>query len=64
MLKEDDAYRNVLLAASAFMENEAFNICVGLTKLVMVYTGRDADGKETCRILSFHVTYQTLVNKW
>ena len=50
--KEDDAYKNVLLASSdAFSEDEAFNICVGLT-FVMRYTGRDADLMLSCKILT------------
>ena len=49
MLHRHDGGRclqKVLLATSeAFTEDEAFNISVGLTTCVMMYTGRDADGR-------------------
>ena len=53
-LKEGDEFKNVLLATpGSFSENEAFNISVAL-KCVMLCTGRDADGNETCNFLTFN----------
>jgi hypothetical protein len=63
MLKKEDAYKNILLLTSSLMEDEDVNIYVALTKCFMGYTGRDADGKETCKILTFDETCQPLINK-
>ena len=56
-VKEQNAsYKKVLLATGGLNEDEKFNICVGLTIRVMLYTGRDAYWKETCNILPFDDT--------
>jgi hypothetical protein len=53
---EDASYVKVFLQADAFSEPEELIICVGLVLCVIVYTGRNADGRLACRI----VTYDTV----
>ena len=51
-LESDDSFLKVLLQSDAFSEAEELLICVGLLLCVLVYTGRNADRKLTCRILT------------
>ena len=56
-VKEDlKVYTNVLITKDIFNEDEEFNIRVGLTIAVIVYSGLDSNGLETCTILSFDET--------
>jgi len=61
--KADASYMKVLLPTDAFTEEEELKICIGLTLCVLVYTARDADRKETCKILTFDETVPSASNQ-
>ena len=56
-LEKDYLFSKVLLQSDAFTEEEELLICIGLLLYVLVYTGRNVDGKLTCRM----ATYDTVV---
>ena len=51
-MENDASFIMVLLEADHFSEAEELQICVGLLLCVLGFTGRNAGGKLTCRILT------------
>ena len=43
----------VLIEKDAFSEAEELLVCVGVVVSVLIYTGRNSDGRLSCRILSY-----------
>jgi hypothetical protein len=52
-VEKDASLIKVLLEDCPFSEAEDLQICVGLLLCVFVFTGRNAGGKLTCRILNY-----------
>jgi len=58
-LQKGGSDMNVLIEKDVFSEPEELLVCVGVIVSVLFYTGRNSDGRLSCRILS----YDTVVGK-
>ena len=52
-LQKDGSVTKVLIEKDVFSEPEELPVCVEVIVSVLVYIGRNSDGRLSCRILSY-----------
>ena len=52
-IEKDGSDMKVLIEKDAFSEAEELLVCVGVVVRVLIYTGRNSDGRLSCRILNY-----------